>query len=100
MYAPPVCVVDMDAISRYFHAMKNITLTVEDEVARWAEVAAAKADTNVAGLMARLLERRMREEAQYEAARRRFMGTRPALRRDGRAKLPTRDELHDREMLR
>lgn len=90
----------MDAIPRYFHTMKNITISVEDEVARWAEAAAMRADTNVAALTARLLERRMREEAQYEAARRGFMGARPALRRDGRAKLPTRDELHDREMLR
>ena len=80
--------------------MKHITITIEDEVARWAESATAKTDTSVSDFMRQLLERRMREDAEYEAAERRFMSVRPYPLGDGKTGLPAREALYDREILR
>ena len=80
--------------------MKNVTVTLEDEVARWARIWAARHDTSVSKLLGELLAERMREETGYEAAMRRFLDRRPTrLKRTDEA-YPDRDELHERDLLR
>jgi hypothetical protein len=80
---------------------RNVTITLEEEVARWARIKAAQADTSVARLVGDMLKERMRRDTDYEAAMREyFAAIRPQPRSwvDGRP--PTRDELHDRRKLR
>ena len=80
--------------------MKNVTITVDEEVARWARVRAAERETSVSRLVGEMLREEMLGEERYRAAREQFFSVRPRpLRRAGRP-LPTRDELHDRERLR
>ena len=80
--------------------MKNVTVILEDEVARWARIWAARHNTSVSKLLGEVLAERMREEAGYEAAMRRFLDRRPTrLEREDEA-YPDRDELHERDLLR
>lgn len=75
---------------------RNVTVSLDEETARWVRVEAAKRDVSVSRFLADLLvERRQRTEA-YESARAVFMGREPRpLRRPG-VPLPGRDEVHRR----
>ena len=78
-------------------ARRNMTITVEEEVARWARVEAAKRDTSVSQLVAELLKEKMTAEDAYEAAMREmFAVVKPMKRRKPGERFPTRDELYDR----
>ena len=79
-------------------ALRNITVTVEPEVARWARIKAAREDLSLSHLIGRLLKDHMLEEKAYEVSRRRFLSVRPRLLSDG--PYPGREELHDRAGLR
>ncbi|MFZ5469841.1 MAG: DUF6364 family protein [Myxococcota bacterium] len=80
--------------------MKNLTITVDEEVARWARVWAAEQGTSVSKLVGKLLRQRMEEERGYQAAMRRDLGRKPlALKGEG-DRYPSRDELYDRPVLR
>ena len=45
--------------------LKNITITVPEEVARWARRQAAEQDTSVSKLVGRMLEDEMRRKGAY-----------------------------------
>ncbi len=80
---------------------RNVTITLEEEVARWARIKAAEADTSVARLIGDMLKERMRRDMDYEAAmREHFALLRPQPRSWTDGRRPTRDELHDRRKLR
>ncbi len=80
--------------------MKNVTITLDEEVARWARILAAKNDTSVSRLLGEMLRERMLAEANYEAAARQFLSLQPRALSDGDEPYPDRDELHDRAGLR
>ncbi len=76
--------------------MRNITISVPEAVARWAQVWAARHDTSVSKLVGELLAARMDQENAYEMAMRRHLNKSPVpLRRRGQS-YPRREELHDR----
>jgi plasmid stability protein len=76
--------------------VKNITIKVDEEVARWARIHAAKHGTSVSSIVGLMLRERMLQEQSYEAAHRRWTARRPrALKRAGDT-YPRRDELHER----
>lgn len=79
--------------------MKNLTITLPEEVARWARVRAARLDLSVSRMVAEMLRERMAEEAGYQAARRAYLGRKPVVLKE-RGGYPARDELHDRDVLR
>lgn len=79
--------------------MKNITIVVDEEVARWARIWAAEEDSSVSQLVGQLLREKMEQLQGYRAAMRRDLARAPkALKRGG--KYPTREELYDRPVLR
>jgi hypothetical protein len=81
--------------------VRNVTITLDEDVARWARIKAAEADTSVARLVGDMLKERMRRESTYEAAmREHFALTKPRPRSWVGGRRPTRDELHDRRKLR
>lgn len=80
--------------------MKNITITVEEEVARWARVWAAEQNTSVSRLVGELLRERMNEGKNYELAMRRYGRRKPAKLKASAGGYPKRDELHARTDLR
>lgn len=78
--------------------LRNVTITLEEEVARWARIEAAREDTSVSRLLGRILKARMSEKDSYERAMRRALPRKPFGRSDG--KYLTREEAHDRARLR
>jgi hypothetical protein len=46
-------------------ALKNITITVSEEAARWARKKAAEENTSVSKLVGRMLEKQMRMTDEY-----------------------------------
>lgn len=79
-------------------ALRNVTVTLEEEVARWARLEAARQDTSVSRLLGGILRQRMMEADNYEKAMRRALSGKPLFKTDG--KRLTRDELHERASLR
>jgi hypothetical protein len=80
--------------------LKNVTVTLDPETARWARIEAARRETSVSRLLGELIRREMEGQHSYELAMERFFAQSPGVHRaDGRA-LPSRDELHDRARLR
>ena len=80
--------------------LKNVTITLDEAVARWARVKAAEGDKSLSRFVADLLEERMRHDSDYEAAYKRFLATKPFAFREPGERLPTRDEIYDRKVFR
>lgn len=78
--------------------LRNITITLEESVARWARIEAARQDTSVSRLLANILKERMREKNSYEKSMRRFLARKPFPTTDGR--YPTREEVYERARVR
>lgn len=64
--------------------LRNATVTLEEGVAQWARIEAAKRDTSVSRLLGELLKERMTAHDAYEKAMRRALGRKPFLQSDGR----------------
>ncbi len=78
--------------------LRNVTVTLEESVARWARMEAARQDTSVSRLLARILKERMRETDEYDRAMRQALARKPFLKTDGR--YLSREEVHDRSRFR
>lgn len=82
--------------------MKNITITLPEEVALWLRIRAAQNERSVSRWIAELLEGMRRQEDEYDLAMERFLARAREPRKlqwvDGRK--PTREELHDRAGIR
>ena len=94
---------DAGLVSHHVHGgptrraeMKNVTITLPDDLARWLRVRAAEDDRSVSRWIADLLAGVRRGEDEYEVAMREFLAVKPRRMEwvDGRR--PTRKELHDR----
>jgi len=53
--------------------LRNVTVTFEEEVARWARIEAAQKETSVWRYLGDLLKERMLEKSAYESAKRRAL---------------------------
>jgi hypothetical protein len=79
--------------------MRNVTITLDEETARWARVEAAQRDMSVSRLIGQLLREHMRAQTLYEDAMRRYLARAPTVLKDT-GPYPAREELHDRAGLR
>ena len=74
--------------------MKNVTITMDDKVADWARMEAARRNTSVSRLVGEMLAEKMRHDDAYERAMRKALEFRSWGSSDGC--YPTREETHDR----
>ena len=74
--------------------MKNVTITMDDAVAEWARLEAARRNTSVSRLVGELLAEKMRHDDAYERAMREAL----EFRSWGTPSEPwlTREEIYDR----
>jgi hypothetical protein len=79
-------------------SLRNVTITLDEEVARWARVRAAEANTSVSRLLGEELRRMMRQQQQFDRARRDFQRIDSAVISDDR--YPRREDLRDRPGVR
>jgi hypothetical protein len=80
--------------------MKNITISLDEKAARWARKEAARQDRSLSRFIGDLLESTMRESREYKRAMRLYLSREPLPLKRGRARYPSRDELHARSRLR
>ena len=57
--------------------MKNVTVTMEDSVADWARIEAARRNTSVSRLVGEMLAEKMRRDDAYERAMREALVFKP-----------------------
>ncbi|KAB2642358.1 MAG: hypothetical protein DVB26_02825 [Verrucomicrobia bacterium] len=80
--------------------MKNVTITLPDEVALHARIWAAEADTSLSGFLSRMLSERMERESGYQLAQENFLSRQAVSLQQERQPYPKRADLHDRTNLR
>ena len=78
--------------------LRNVTITLEEDVARWARIRAAEENSSVSRLVGDLLRRLMQRHERFEQSRREFERLRSAVISTG--PYPRREELHDRPGVR
>lgn len=74
--------------------MKNVTVTMEDAVAEWARLEAARRNTSVSRLIGEMLAEKMRHDDAYERAMREALEFKSFGSSDGQ--YPARADVHDR----
>ena len=73
--------------------MRNVTITMEDTVADWARMEAARRNTSVSRLVGELLAEKMRHDDAYERAMNEWMQRKsPLFHSEG--PYPKRDEIY------
>jgi hypothetical protein len=78
--------------------LRNVTVSLEENVARWARLEAARNETSVSRLLGEILKERMLAKDGYERSMRQALARQPFLNTDGR--YLSREEAHDRAHLR
>jgi hypothetical protein len=91
---------DTKFVLHYFFVMKNVTITLDEEVARWARIMAAKENTSVSRLVGEMLREKMLEEQNYQIAMQLYLSQSPKVLKSQGEKLPGREALYDRKGLR
>jgi plasmid stability protein len=76
--------------------MKNMTITLDEEVARWARIRAAEKDTSVSRLVGEMLREKMRGEDAYQAAMQKYLSQPPKKLKKPGTRYPRREDLHER----
>jgi hypothetical protein len=93
---------ESDFVSRsscYTIFVRNVTITLDEETARWIRLEAAAKNSSVSRLVGEMLRERMVAEHSYQAAMEKYLEREPSgLRAAGR--LPSREEVHDRPGIR
>lgn len=74
--------------------MKNVTITMDDTVADWARVEAARRNTSVSRLVGEMLTEKMRHDDGYERAMNEWLQRKSFGKSDG--KYPSREETYQR----
>lgn len=76
--------------------MKNVTVSLPEEVARWSRVWAAEHDTSVSQMLGLFLKEKMDSERQYLQAMDSFLQRKPVMLKEKGESYSSRDSLHER----
>lgn len=88
--------IDTNIVKHNYCVMKNVTITLDEDLARWARIRAAELDTSVSRLVAQLLREKMVSTKSFDSVMERYLAQKPTkLKRSG-SKYPRRQELHER----
>jgi negative regulator of replication initiation len=79
--------------------MENVTLSLDDEVARWAQSRAKEIGKSLAQFLEQLLRDQAREDEVYKAAMERYFSLQPT-RISETGEYPRREEIYDRPIFR
>jgi len=76
--------------------MKNVTITLKEEVARWARIRAAKENKSVSRLVGEMLREKMLVEDTYTVSMQQYLSQQPRKLKKTGTRYPLRSELHER----
>jgi hypothetical protein len=80
--------------------MKNVTITLDEEVARWARIRAAEEETSLSRLVGELLREKMLDEINYRTCMQNYLSQSPRMLKKEEDTYPDREALHDRQGIR
>jgi hypothetical protein len=80
--------------------MKNVTITMDEKVLRWARIRAVEQDTSLSRMVGDMLRQKMEEEQTYQTAMKQFLGQPAQKLKKKKTKYPKREDLHDRGRFR
>jgi predicted transcriptional regulator len=80
--------------------MKNVTISMPDDLARKMRILAAEADVSMSKFLCNLVAEKAADDNAYQAAMRRFLGRKRGGIRADAGPLPSRESLYDRDVLR
>ena len=80
--------------------MKNLTITLREDVELWLRDQAAKDGLSVSSWVGKLLEGMKNREDEYEVVMERFLSRKPRKLKRVDDRKPSREELHERRNLR
>lgn len=83
-------------MKHYFSVMRNVTITLEEDVVKWAKVHAAKNDTSISRMLGEDLKTKMNEEKNYHRAQEAFFSRRPKPLKKNNDRYASRDEIYER----
>jgi len=83
-------------VSCYTDFVRNVTITLDDETARWARIEAARNDTSVSKLVGAMLRERMHQRDEYQRAMRSYLSRKPVPMSKPGDRYPTREEIYER----
>jgi hypothetical protein len=86
--------------AEYFRAMKNVTITLDEETARLARIRAAERDMSLSGFVGEVLRRELRHADDYEAAYRAWRARKPFPLKGAPQSYPKREDLYGRPVFR
>jgi hypothetical protein len=78
--------------------MKNVTVTLPEDAARWARIRAAQLNTSVSRMLGDMLREMMETDRAYESAMNEYLSRAPQVLSQPAQTYPRREELHDRAM--
>jgi hypothetical protein len=87
---------DTNFVIHYSSVMKNVTITLDENVARWARIRAAELNTSVSRLVGEMLREKMLDDEKYEQAGREYLSQKPVKLREPGAPHPKREDLYGR----
>ncbi len=87
---------DTIIVKHYIRVMKNITITLDEDTARWVRIRAAEHEKSVSRLLKEFLQEKMAEDRGYAQAMEAFLSVRPSRIRKNGICYPSRDKLHER----
>lgn len=76
--------------------MKNVTITVEEDVARWARVWAAEHGTSVSRLLGETLKAKMQNEQGYSRAQAAYFSREAKPLKGTKQNYPKREAIYER----
>lgn len=88
-------VLDTNFVLHYVCVMRNITISMDEDVAKWARVYAAEHDISVSRMLGEMLKEKMQKQNSYENAREKFLSKKPVVINEGSQPYPKRDDLYD-----
>lgn len=87
---------DTKSVLHYFRVVKNVTITLDEDVARWARIRAAELDTSVSRMLGELLREQMARQVTYQTAMRQYLVREARPISEPGTVYPSRSDLHDR----
>ena len=76
--------------------MRNVTISLDEETARWTRIEAACQDMSVSRFVGKVLRERMTSSEDFDRARQSYLSRGAALLGAGGGSRPGRDEIHRR----
>ncbi|WP_051184489.1 hypothetical protein [Desulfatiglans anilini] len=92
--------IDTIFVLHYYFFMKNVTITLDEEVARWARIRAAEKDMSLFRLVGDLLREKMLDKSNYDLSMQNYLAHPARALKEKDHAYTNREALHHREGLR